>query len=84
MLGLRWVADRGDSALAYGAREAATRIAAVLPAALRRELETSALLVGARARPACLLKSFLEKRTAASADCMSIPRTGDAVAVLPA
>jgi predicted DNA-binding transcriptional regulator YafY len=50
MLGLRWVADRGDAALAAGAREAAARVAAVLPAALRRELETSALLVGARAR----------------------------------
>lgn len=50
MLGLRWVADRGDAALAAGAREAAARIAAVLPPALRRELETSALLVGAGAR----------------------------------
>jgi predicted DNA-binding transcriptional regulator YafY len=50
MLGLRWVADRGDAALAAGAREAAARVAAVLPPALRRELETSALLVGARSQ----------------------------------
>lgn len=50
MLGLRWVADRGDAALAAGAREAATRVAAVLPSDLRRELETSALLVGTRAQ----------------------------------
>lgn len=49
MLGLRWVADRGDPALAVGAREAATRIAAVLPTTLRRELETSASHVGAGA-----------------------------------
>ena len=49
MLGLRWVADRGDPALAVGAREAATRIAAVLPTSLRRELETSASHVGAGA-----------------------------------
>lgn len=50
MLGLRWVSDRGDAELAAGAREAAARVAAVLPSRLRRELETSALLVGARAR----------------------------------
>lgn len=50
MLGLRWVSDRGDVELAASAREAAARVAAVLPSHLRRELETSALLVGARAR----------------------------------
>ena len=50
MLGMRWVADRGDPVLAAGAREAAARIAEVLPRALRRELETSALLVGTRLR----------------------------------
>lgn len=50
MLGMRWVADRGDPALAAGARDAAARIAAVLPRALRRELETSALLVGTSMR----------------------------------
>lgn len=50
MLGLRWVADRGDASLADGACDAAARIAAVLPPALRRELETSALLIAAGAR----------------------------------
>jgi len=50
MLGLRWVSDRGDPELAASAREAAARVAAVLPSHLRRELETSALLVGTRAR----------------------------------
>lgn len=50
MLGLRWVSDRGDVELAASAREAAARVAAVLPSHVRRELETSALLVGARAR----------------------------------
>ncbi|MFM9928293.1 YafY family protein [Variovorax sp. H27-G14] len=50
MLGMRWVADRGDPVLAAGARDAAARIAAVLPRALRRELETSALLVGTSLR----------------------------------
>lgn len=64
MLGLRWVADRGDPALAAGAREAATRIAAVLPAALRRELETSALLVAASARSSVDAVGFELLRTA--------------------
>ncbi|SFQ40219.1 WYL domain-containing protein [Variovorax sp. OK605] len=50
MLGMRWVAERGDPALAAGARDAAARIAAVLPRTLRRELETSALLVGTSLR----------------------------------
>jgi predicted DNA-binding transcriptional regulator YafY len=64
MLGLRWVADRGDPALAAGAREAAVRIAAVLPPALRRELETSALLVGASARSSVDAVGFELLRTA--------------------
>lgn len=51
MLGLRWVADRTDADLASGAREAAARIAGILPPALRRELETSASLVGTRLTP---------------------------------
>jgi predicted DNA-binding transcriptional regulator YafY len=45
-LGLRWVADRGDRRLADAARNAMAKISAVLPPALRHELETSALLVG--------------------------------------
>jgi predicted DNA-binding transcriptional regulator YafY len=64
MLGLRWVADRGDATLAAGAREAAARVAAVLPPALRRELETSALLVGARARSSVDVVGFELLRTA--------------------
>lgn len=64
MLGLRWVSDRGDPALASGAREAATRIAAVLPSALRHELETSALLVGARAPSSVDTHGFELLRTA--------------------
>ena len=46
VLGSRWVADRGDSRLAAAARDALVKIAAVLPAELRLELESSALLVG--------------------------------------
>ena len=64
MLGLRWVADRGDEALATGAREVATRVAAVLPPSLRRELETSALLVGATARSSVDAVGFELLRTA--------------------
>lgn len=45
-LGARWVADRGDTRLAGAARQAMARIAAVLPAELRHELDSSALLVG--------------------------------------
>jgi len=45
-LGSRWVAQRGDQRLADAAREALAKIAAVLPAPLRHELDQSALLVG--------------------------------------
>ena len=64
MLGLRWVADRGDPALSAGARDAAARIASVLPAALRREFETSALLVGTSARSSVDAVGFELLRTA--------------------
>ena len=46
VLGSRWVADRADDRLGAAARNALAKIAAVLPADLRRELDTSALLVG--------------------------------------
>jgi predicted DNA-binding transcriptional regulator YafY len=46
VLGSRWVADRGDARLAAAARDALAKIAAVLPADLRHELDTSALIVG--------------------------------------
>ncbi len=47
VLGMRWVADRCDRTLSDGALSALAKIAAVLPAELRRELEESSLLVGA-------------------------------------
>lgn len=47
VLGMRWVADRCDETLSAGALGALAKIAAVLPAELRRELEESSLLVGA-------------------------------------
>jgi len=45
-LGARWVADRGDAALGLAARDAIAKIAAVLPADLRHDLDASTLLVG--------------------------------------
>jgi predicted DNA-binding transcriptional regulator YafY len=45
VLGSRWVSERGDPRLAAAAGDALAKIAAVLPAELRLELETSALLV---------------------------------------
>lgn len=46
VLGMRWVADRGDGTLARGASAVLAKVAAVLPPDLRRELQESALLVG--------------------------------------
>ncbi|MCV2357917.1 YafY family transcriptional regulator [Paucibacter sp. TC2R-5] len=47
VLGSRWVAGRSDDAqLADAARSALAKISAVLPAELRHELDSSALLVG--------------------------------------
>jgi predicted DNA-binding transcriptional regulator YafY len=46
VLGSRWVADRADARLAMAARDALAKIAAVLPAEFRNDLESSALLVG--------------------------------------
>lgn len=45
VLGSRWVTGRGDSRLGMAARDALAKIAAVLPPELRRELDTTALLV---------------------------------------
>lgn len=45
VLGSRWVTGRGDRRLGAAARDALAKIAAVLPPELRRELDTSALLV---------------------------------------
>jgi len=46
VLGSRWVARRTDEPLAWAARNALAKIAAVLPDDLRHGLDTSALLVG--------------------------------------
>ena len=46
VLGSRWVADRADAELASAARNLLAKIGAVLPADLRHELDSSALLVG--------------------------------------
>ena len=47
VLGSRWVARRADARLAKAAEGALARISAVLPAALRENLEEANLLVGA-------------------------------------
>jgi predicted DNA-binding transcriptional regulator YafY len=46
VLGSRWVMQRGDRRLGVAARDALAKIAAVLPDALRHELDHSALIVG--------------------------------------
>jgi predicted DNA-binding transcriptional regulator YafY len=46
VLGSRWVADRGDDLLSLAARNALAKIAAVLPADLRDNLEAANLLAG--------------------------------------
>jgi predicted DNA-binding transcriptional regulator YafY len=50
VLGSRWVADRGDDLLGAAAQNAIAKIAAVLPAALRDNLEAANLLAGPGAR----------------------------------
>lgn len=45
VLGMRWVSRRGDSQLASAAGQALAKIAAVLPPALREELEANTLLI---------------------------------------
>lgn len=45
VLGSRWVAKRADSKLQQAAENALAKISAVLPASLREQLESSALLV---------------------------------------
>jgi len=46
VLGMRMVAQHGDRVLAQGASHALAKLTAVLPPELRREVETSALLIG--------------------------------------
>jgi predicted DNA-binding transcriptional regulator YafY len=50
VLGSRWVADRGDDLLGAAAQNAIAKIAAVLPAELRDNLEAANLLAGPGAR----------------------------------
>jgi predicted DNA-binding transcriptional regulator YafY len=52
VLGARWVEQRTDAQLGDAAAEAIAKIAAVLPAELRHELESHALLIGPAKRPA--------------------------------
>ncbi len=69
VLGSRWVANRADDRLSDAARSALIRIAAVLPADLRDELDGSTLLIGPGATvpidavdPALLRKAIRTER----------------------
>lgn len=46
VLGISWVSSRADAALAKAAKHLRAKVKAVLPAALRRELEATTLIVG--------------------------------------
>jgi predicted DNA-binding transcriptional regulator YafY len=54
VLGVSWVADRADQALAGAARNLVAKIKAVLPSPLRQELEATTLLVGPAVQPAAV------------------------------
>ncbi len=54
VLGSRWVAGRADAGLAEAARAALVKIGAVLPDALREELDHSTLLVGPGQGPSAI------------------------------
>lgn len=51
VLGSRWVADRGDTGLSDAAKSALARIASVLPADLRDDLEEAGLFAGPGSAP---------------------------------
>jgi len=52
VLGVSWVADRADTALASAAKNLVAKIKAVLPGPLRQDLEATTLIVGpAKSRP---------------------------------
>lgn len=51
VLGARWVSERADPALATAARDALTKIGAVLPADLRDRFDDVPLLIGPTAAP---------------------------------
>jgi predicted DNA-binding transcriptional regulator YafY len=62
VLGSRFVARRGDGPLAAAAGDALAKIAAVLPAAMKAELEGSALLVGLPPTPPATIDTALLRR----------------------
>jgi len=51
VLGARWVIERGDDQLAAAARNALSKVRAVVPPKLKEGLETSTLLVPTQSRP---------------------------------
>lgn len=51
VLGTRWVIDRGDERLALAARDALSKIGAVVPSRLKKNLETGTLLIPTQSRP---------------------------------
>jgi predicted DNA-binding transcriptional regulator YafY len=62
-LGTRWVAEHGDSRLAAAARDALAKIAAVLPAERRYDLETSALWLAPAAGAAAPAAQDVDEQT---------------------
>jgi predicted DNA-binding transcriptional regulator YafY len=64
LLGSRWVAERADARLGAAARDALAKISAVLPAALRHELEHSTLVVGPAEHPVSANEQLDELRRA--------------------
>jgi predicted DNA-binding transcriptional regulator YafY len=51
VLGIRWVIERGDNRLVLAARNALSKIGAVVPPKLKEDLETGTLLVPTQIRP---------------------------------
>lgn len=64
VLGLRWVARRGDGRLGEAAGNAAAKIGAVLPDDLRNDMEASTLLVGPSAAERGAIVDLAELRDA--------------------
>ncbi|WLT31857.1 HTH domain-containing protein [Geothrix sp. PMB-07] len=75
VLGSRWVAERADADLAEAARSVTAKVAAVIPAELRRELEASSLLIGPTERPALGDAALAQIRRAIRASASSPSRT---------
>jgi predicted DNA-binding transcriptional regulator YafY len=77
VLGMRFVAAHGDRTLAQGATNALAKVMAVLPPALRREVDASALLIGAAPRPPRTRsnRTCCARPSGANASCTSITAT---------